>query len=160
MHGRQVIRILQGLTAVARLILTASTSLAWQEGAGPASTAKIALPGPAAAVEAVPAVEELTHAIEAAGFVDLWFDKLGDCPCFVVDDVQMRETRLTAFKPRRAHEAPQTPNRVLYKGPFPQITLEDGQTLRRGQFVTVSEAVYRSLKNTARDQFAFACDIS
>ncbi|HEY7153209.1 MAG TPA: ArsI/CadI family heavy metal resistance metalloenzyme [Gemmataceae bacterium] len=57
------------------------------------------LPGPAAAVQHVPLDKEPTRLLEEAGFQALRFLKFGDKPCFVVEDVAMREMQLEGFKP-------------------------------------------------------------
>ena len=67
----------------------------------------------------------------------------------MIDGVQMRKTMLSASKPLASRPALESNHRVLYKGPFPQVTLEDGRTLRRGEFVAVSAALYQSLRRAA-----------
>jgi len=57
------------------------------------------LPGPAAAVQHVPLDTEPPRWLEESGFQALHFLKFGDKPCFVVDDVAMREMQLEGFKP-------------------------------------------------------------
>ncbi|MEZ6111693.1 MAG: hypothetical protein R3C99_11830 [Pirellulaceae bacterium] len=43
------------------------------------------LPGPAAPINCVPDVSELTRELEAAGFDGLRFERFGNSPCFVRD---------------------------------------------------------------------------
>jgi catechol 2,3-dioxygenase-like lactoylglutathione lyase family enzyme len=110
------------------------------------------LPGPAAIVEAVPTAAELVNKLEAAGLVDLWFEKLGDGHCFVVDGVECRETRLVAFKP--PVDAERGTCQVVYKGPFRQIEDDGGNRFRRGEWTTVDAATRERLANgPMRDQF-------
>src|SRR6185437_1945172 len=73
------------------------------------------LPGPAARVEAIPVDQQLFGLIEQAGFVGLRLEKFGAQPCFVIDGVQMRESKLWAQQPTRAPSGGQ--HLVLYKGP-------------------------------------------
>jgi catechol 2,3-dioxygenase-like lactoylglutathione lyase family enzyme len=56
------------------------------------------LPGPAAAVQHVPLDKEPPRWLEEAGFQSLHFLKFGDKPCFVVEDVAMREMQLEGYK--------------------------------------------------------------
>ena len=89
----EVARVLKPLGRVALYQLTARTSL------GSLSTP---LPGPAAMVEAVPSAEQLSAELAAAGFVDLYFEKLAEHPCLTADGVECRETRLIGYKPAEA----------------------------------------------------------
>jgi catechol 2,3-dioxygenase-like lactoylglutathione lyase family enzyme len=116
------------------------------------------LPGPAAAVQAVPTAERLIDELQAAGFVDLYFEKLGHGPCFMADGVECRETKLVGFKPHPRHVALQS-YQVLYRGPFRAIEDDRGQTFRRGQWTTVDAATWQHLQTTARrGQFVLASD--
>ncbi|HEV3136726.1 MAG TPA: ArsI/CadI family heavy metal resistance metalloenzyme [Pirellulales bacterium] len=111
------------------------------------------LPGPAAAVQAVPSAERLIDELEAAGFVDLHFEKLGQGPCFMADGVECRETKLVGLKPHPRSVALLT-YQALYKGPFRAIEDDRGQTFRRGQWTTVDAATWQHLQSAAhRDQF-------
>ncbi len=110
------------------------------------------LPGPAAAVEAVPSAEQLVDELQSAGFVDLHFEKLGDAPCFIADGIECRETRLVGFKPRQDFAGEN--HQVLYKGPFRQAEDDHGHTFRRGQWTTVDAATWNRLHvSPNRDQF-------
>jgi catechol 2,3-dioxygenase-like lactoylglutathione lyase family enzyme len=114
------------------------------------------LPGPAAAVQAVPTAERLIDELQSAGFVDLYFEKLGNGPCFTADGVECRETKLVGFKPHPRHVALQS-YQVLYRGPFRAIEDDRGQIFRRGKWTTVDAAAWQHLQNTAhRDQFVLA----
>ncbi len=110
------------------------------------------LPGPAAAVQAIPSAEELVGDLESAGFVDVYFEKLGDSPCFMADGVECRETRLVGIKPSRG--SAQETHQVLYKGPFREIQDDRGRTFRRGQWTTVDANTWQQLRcGSGRDQF-------
>ena len=52
------------------------------------------LPGPAAAVEAVPTAEQLVDFLGSRRYGRHSFEKLGDAPCLTADGVECRETRL------------------------------------------------------------------
>jgi catechol 2,3-dioxygenase-like lactoylglutathione lyase family enzyme len=56
------------------------------------------LPGPAAAVQHVPLDKEPPRWLEETGFQALRFLKFNDKPCFLVEDVAMREMQLEGFK--------------------------------------------------------------
>lgn len=57
------------------------------------------LPGPAAAVQSVPAESELLAALTSAGFVDVKTVFRAQSACFMVGDCELRETRLEAAAP-------------------------------------------------------------
>jgi catechol 2,3-dioxygenase-like lactoylglutathione lyase family enzyme len=103
------------------------------------------LGGPAAAVERVPLESEPVRALETAGFVGVALSKFGSAPCFQLDGVQMREMMLQATKPSgqgvTGHRA------IVYRGPFPQVTDEDGTVFRRGERVTVNAAAAERLSS-------------
>jgi hypothetical protein len=62
----------------------------------PLGTRAISLPGPAAAVQAVPAESELLATLAECGFSDVTPTFRGQSPCFVIGDCELRETRLDA----------------------------------------------------------------
>jgi catechol 2,3-dioxygenase-like lactoylglutathione lyase family enzyme/SAM-dependent methyltransferase len=93
------------------------------------------LPGPAASVQHVPREEEPVRLLEAFGFRNVRLVKFDAAPCFVRQGVAMREQQLEGFKAPADGAARVT---VLYKGPFRQVTDDDGTVYVRGQRVTVS----------------------
>src|SRR5262245_3585528 len=64
-----------------------------------ASVSAPKLPGPAAAVQHVPAAADVVNEIVRAGFGDVTIEKLSETAYFVIDGVPMREIRVTARKP-------------------------------------------------------------
>ncbi|MGD9721692.1 MAG: ArsI/CadI family heavy metal resistance metalloenzyme [Pirellulales bacterium] len=104
-----------------------------------------ALPGPASVVEAVPSAAELVRDLEAAGFTDLHFEKLGDGPCFVADGVECRETRLVAQSP--AGGGHERTREVLFKGPARTIEDDAGHHFQRGCWTSVDDETYRRLRS-------------
>src|SRR5262245_6720826 len=112
------------------------------------------LPGLASMVQRVPVETEPLGALLRAGFVGLFFDKLGDIHCFSVNGVELRELRLHGWKPNAA--ATDGPVAIVYKGPFEQVSCECGAVFRRGEKVSVSALVANWLRaGPAADQFAF-----
>lgn len=112
------------------------------------------LPGPAAVVDAIPTAAEVIADLEAAGFAELHFSKLGDGPYFAADGVDCRETRLSAIKPA-ATETGRT-QEVLYKGPAKSITDDAGNRFERGVWTVTSEESARRLRSgPLADHFAF-----
>jgi len=112
------------------------------------------LPGLASLVRRVPTWDEVADAVTRAGFVAAFFEKLGDIHCFRVNDVELRETRLSAWRPAEADSSPS--QSVLYKGPFECITDEDGAVYPRGERVAVSTRAAERLKHgPAAGQFLF-----
>jgi catechol 2,3-dioxygenase-like lactoylglutathione lyase family enzyme len=88
------------------------------------------LPGPAAAVQHVPAAGDVVDDLVRTGFVGIEIEKLSETAYFVVDGVPMRELRIVARKPgyrpaRATHDA-------VYLGPMAQVTDDFGNVFRRG----------------------------
>jgi catechol 2,3-dioxygenase-like lactoylglutathione lyase family enzyme len=111
------------------------------------------LPGPAALVQQVPVETTPLEALRRAGFGGLFYEKLGDVHCFRVNGVEMREMRLVGWK---AGGASWPSVEVVYKGPFEQVTDEDGTVFRRGEPVSVGWAQAERLRlGPAADQFTF-----
>jgi catechol 2,3-dioxygenase-like lactoylglutathione lyase family enzyme len=89
------------------------------------------LPGPAAAVERVPATDDVVAAIESAGFEGVRLIKFDAKPCFVREGVAMRETQIEAFAPAGAPASVA----VVYKGPFREVRDDRGNVYPRGRRV-------------------------
>ena len=96
-----------------------------------ACTGAIALPGPAAAVQHVPAVRDVSSELADAGFVDIRIDKLSSTAYFVVDGVSMRELRISARKPGFRPTA--ALHQAVYLGPMSEVVDDFGTVFRRGQ---------------------------
>jgi catechol 2,3-dioxygenase-like lactoylglutathione lyase family enzyme len=89
-----------------------------------------ALPGPAAAVQHVPATGDVVDELARAGFVDIRIEKLSQTAYFVVDDVPMRELRIAARKP--GHRPTAATHQAVYLGPMRQVVDDFGNVFRRG----------------------------
>lgn len=112
------------------------------------------LPGLAAMVSRVPARDEVITVLRQAGFHGIQAVKLTESPWFVHDGIGLREGKFIAWKPieKPAGETRQ----VLYKGPFAQATVDGGTTFQRGERVTVSAALWDTLRlGAAAEQFLF-----
>jgi catechol 2,3-dioxygenase-like lactoylglutathione lyase family enzyme len=108
------------------------------------------LPGPAGSVQFVPLESAPVQLLESAGFGSLRLIKFDAKPCFQREGVNMREQQLEAFKP--VASTGRVP--VVYKGPFKQLTGDDGTVFVRGERVSVDAALAEQLKNGAgQDQF-------
>jgi catechol 2,3-dioxygenase-like lactoylglutathione lyase family enzyme len=105
-------------------------------GDRPSPSAHPALPGPAAVVAHVPAESAAIAAMVRAGFVRARFDQLAPEPCFVVGEVRMRETRLSAIKP--GHRPAAASHQALYLGPFAQVADDFGNVYPRGKRVALN----------------------
>lgn len=92
--------------------------------------AAMALPGPAAAVQHVPAVGEVTAELARAGFVDIRIETLSQAVHFIVDGVPMRELRVVARKP--GHRPRAATHQAVYLGPLAQVEDDFGNVFRRG----------------------------
>jgi catechol 2,3-dioxygenase-like lactoylglutathione lyase family enzyme len=112
------------------------------------------LAGPAAIVERVPSAQQLAAELAAAGFVDLYFAKLGG-GALRAGGVECRETRLVATKP--AATAGATSRLALYRGPAGRLELDGGRTFERGRWTEVDDATWRQLQAAPlQEQFAFS----
>ncbi|MFO0865032.1 MAG: ArsI/CadI family heavy metal resistance metalloenzyme [Gemmataceae bacterium] len=92
------------------------------------------LPGPAAAVQHVPLQSEVIARLEAAEFRQIKLLKFDAKPCFIRDGIAMRETQIEAFAPS---ETAKPGARVLYRGPFREITDDLGRRYHRGCWTEV-----------------------
>jgi catechol 2,3-dioxygenase-like lactoylglutathione lyase family enzyme len=113
---------------------------------------KPALPGLAGLVQRIPVETQPLDVLRQAGFAGIFYEKLGDIHGFQVEGVELREMRLVAWK---AAEPPAARRRhVLYKGPFAQVTGEDGTVYPRGEKVAVSQDAWERLgRGPAAGQF-------
>jgi catechol 2,3-dioxygenase-like lactoylglutathione lyase family enzyme len=111
------------------------------------------LPGLASLVQRVPVETEPLEALRRAGFGGAFYEKLGDVHCFQVHGVDLREMRLVGWKPAGGSWPTVA---VIYKGPFEQVTDDDGTVFRRGEEVTVGWAQAERLRlGPAADSFTF-----
>ena len=94
------------------------------------SRSRPALPGPAAAVQHVPAAGDVVDDLVRIGFVEIQIEKLSQTACFVVDGVPMRELRIVARKP--GHRPRTATHHAVYLGPMGQVTDDFGNVFRRG----------------------------
>jgi SAM-dependent methyltransferase len=113
------------------------------------------LPGPAALVREAPLETEPFEWLRAAGFVQLYAQKLSESAHFTHDGARMRELLVFGYKPAPAPEAPAA-TRVIYRGPFASVTDDGGQSFPRGQAVVVDRETLARLRcGPTADQFAF-----
>jgi catechol 2,3-dioxygenase-like lactoylglutathione lyase family enzyme len=99
------------------------------------------LPGPAAVVRHTPSQAEMMAAVSAAGFTGLRMVKYDAKPCFTLPAVDLRETQIDAFTPAPADGF----RKVLFKGPFKEVTLDTGRVLPRGEWVQLDRAAADAL---------------
>jgi catechol 2,3-dioxygenase-like lactoylglutathione lyase family enzyme len=110
------------------------------------------LPGPAAYVRHTPLEAEPARWLEEAGFAGMRMLKYDAAPCFVRQGVGLREQQLEGWAPARA-EGTVT---VLYRGPFRQVSDDDGTVYRRGARVRVgADQAERLRKGALAESFAF-----
>ncbi|MBL8792376.1 MAG: VOC family protein [Planctomycetia bacterium] len=113
-----------------------------------------ALPGLAALVQRVPGIAEMLDALQQAGFVGLYYEKLGDIACLPVHDVELREARLLGWRPFAATAS--AAQRVLYKGPLARVCDDAGTVFPRGVPVAVTPSAWQALQQgPAAGQFLF-----
>ncbi len=110
-----------------------------------------AFPGIAALVKHVPTHAELIADLRKAGFVNPFLEKF-DGICLAVPGMELREIRLLGTRPEPA--GLDAIHQVLYRGPFDDVTDDDGVCYRRGERVAVSARTCASLRqSSAADQF-------
>jgi len=106
--------------------------------------APLDLPGPASVVRKVPVESELLEMLRQAGFVEARFDVFSEKPCFLVEGVPLRETRLAARKPGYR---PQTAAHVaIYRGPLAEVKDDFGNVFPRGRQVHLNIQDWQALK--------------
>lgn len=114
-------------------------------------TGDLNLPGPAAYVKFVPQRSDLLSAIEAAGFVDLQHATFRSGACFEHQGVPLRETLIVASRPVEASSEVVS---VVFKGPFLNVTDDEGHEWRRGEVVQIPQSRWEQIqKSPAADLF-------
>src|SRR5262245_47123118 len=110
-----------------------------------------ALPGPASAVQHVPATQEVIDELVRAGFVQIQIDVLSS-PHFVVDGIPMRELRVVGRKPGYRPSA--ASHCAVYLGPLSQVVDDFGNVFRRGVITPVNVHDLQALsKSTVSSAF-------
>ena len=113
-----------------------------------------ALPGPAAAVQHVPATGDVVDDLVRAGFVEIQIEKLSETAYFVVDGVPMRELRIVARKP--GYRPGTATHQAVYLGPMAQVTDDFGNVFRRGVATPLNIHDWQMLsKSAASGAFLF-----
>jgi catechol 2,3-dioxygenase-like lactoylglutathione lyase family enzyme len=110
-----------------------------------------ALPGPAAAVQHVPATGDVVDELVRAGFVEIHIEKLSQTAYFVVDDVPMRELRVVGRKP--GHRPRTAAHQAVYLGPMAQVTDDFGNLFRRGVPTPLNIHDWQMLSKSASGAF-------
>lgn len=116
------------------------------------------LPGVASLVKRVMCESEPLAELAAAGFAGVRVSKLAASPVFQHGSIEMREIKISAFKPAGAVEGTTRtePRVVVYKGPFATATDDTGKTYRRGERTTVTPEQEELLaRSTAAANFLF-----
>src|SRR5262245_16032307 len=112
------------------------------------------LPGPAAAVQHVPATSEVVEELHRVGFADIRVVRLSETAYFAVDGVPMRELRIVARKP--GHRPKVASHHAVYLGPMAEVTDDFGTIFRRGVATPVNIHDWQLLsKGAASESFLF-----
>jgi hypothetical protein len=111
------------------------------------SASSPALPGPAAAVQHVPATDAVVEELRRGGFVDIRIEKLSSTAYFVIDRVPMRELRIVARKPGYRPDA--AAHRAVYLGPMAAVTDDFGNVFRRGVITRLNVHDWQTLSKGA-----------
>ncbi len=91
-------------------------------------------------VQVIPLETTPAEELQTGGFIGLMHDKLGDIHCFQPVGVELRELRLTGFKPLTGTD--DKTHKVMYRGPLAQVMDERGQIFRRGERTDVCAATW------------------
>jgi catechol 2,3-dioxygenase-like lactoylglutathione lyase family enzyme len=147
-----------GLLADAYRVLKPGAELHLHGLAGDAPCSRgageLGLPGPAAAVQHVPASADVVNELKGAGFVDIRFETLSKTAYFNIDGVGMREVRVSARKP--GHRSRAATHRAVYLGPLAEVTDDFGNTFRRGEPTPLNVHDWQVLsKSAASSSFLF-----
>jgi catechol 2,3-dioxygenase-like lactoylglutathione lyase family enzyme len=119
-----------------------------------ASQSQPSLPGPAAAVQHVPATGNIVDALVRTGFVDVEIELLSETAYFVVDGVSMREVRTVARKP--GHRPQIATHQAVYLGPMERVIDDFGNVFTRGVPTPLNVHDWQVLsKSAARSAFLF-----
>jgi catechol 2,3-dioxygenase-like lactoylglutathione lyase family enzyme len=111
------------------------------------------LPGPAAAVQHVPAAGEVVDDLVRSGFVDIQIEKLSETAHFVVNGVPMRELRIVARKP--GYRPGRATHAAIYLGPMAQVSDDFGNVFRRGVATPLNIHDWQMLSKSAAGAFLF-----
>jgi len=103
------------------------------------------LPGMAGSVKFVPVRDDLLNALEAADFADIELTTFRPKSCFEQEGIALRETRISCRRPAASTDEACT---VVYKGPFAEVTDDEGHTWHRGQKTTIPHSRWDSLQRT------------
>src|SRR5262249_42552070 len=118
------------------------------------NASELALPGPAAAVQHVPAAAAIVDELKNAGFADIRFETLSPVAYFKIDGIGMREVRVSARKPGDRPRA--ASHQAVYLGPLAQVTDDFGNTFRRGEPTLLNIHDWQILtKSAASSAFLF-----
>jgi arsenite methyltransferase len=102
----------------------------------------------------VPLDEEPLRLLERAGFQGMHLVKFAAKPCFVRDDIGMREMQLVGWKGSVPANGKLVT--VLYKGPYRQVTDDSGAVYTRGERTQVEAARAELLRQgSLAEQFVF-----
>src|SRR5262249_31943376 len=116
-------------------------------GSRPLKGVTLELPGPAAAVRAVPTESEPLEPLRNAGFVECRYEILSEKAHFNVGGVDMREILIAARKP--GHRPKAAAHVAVYQGPFANVVDDYGTIFPRGERVRINIHDWLALKNGA-----------
>ena len=87
---------------------------------------------------------EFGELLEEVGFYGVTIDKFDDDPWQIVEGIEYRSMTVLAYKasPERELDKNQA---VLYKGPWKQVSDEDGRIFPRGKRIAVSDQVFKTM---------------
>ena len=96
---------------------------------------------------------EFLKTFQDAGFVALSYDKWENQPWQVVEGLEFRSVTITAIKPQ--HEASlDIGHAVIYRGPYAEVSDDEGYIYPRGQRIAVSNRSFSLLTSeTYKDDF-------
>ncbi len=92
---------------------------------------------------------------EQAGFYGMVVDQRQEQPWQTVEGIEFRSVTVVARKPS-SEVCLERNQAVMYRGPFKQVSLEDGHVYPRGQKMAVCDRIYRQLQQAPyNEMFVF-----
>ncbi len=99
--------------------------------------------------------DEFLEAFRKAGFVGVTLARYTEKPWRVIEGIEFRSVTVVAYKPEGG-PCLDCNQAVIYKGPFQQVSDDEGHRYPRGKRVAVCEKTFRMLQRSPyRDHFVF-----
>ena len=101
--------------------------------------------------------DRFVNEFEQAGFYGMVVDQRQVEPWQTVEGIEFRSVTVLAYKPS-SEVCLERNQAVMYRGPFTQVTLDDGHVYPRGQKMAVCDRTYRQLQQPPYNEMFIAID--